>query len=70
MPVYLHCPHCEHPRVVPPRGRGKTTFCRQCGRAYRPSRTAAVAHPLPFASFGELRLRLKPKPQPVFFLDV
>ena len=69
MPVYVQCPHCEHPRVVSPGDRGKTTFCRQCGRAFRPSKTAAVAEPLPYVSIGELRRKPRPTRQPVYLLD-
>ena len=68
MPVYLQCPHCEHPQVVPARRRGKTLFCRQCGRAYQTSTKAAGARPLPISSFGELRKRMKAS-QPVCVLE-
>ena len=55
MPVYVHCPHCEHPQVVPPHRRGKMRFCRQCGRAYLTSESESVVHALPISSVGELR---------------
>ena len=38
MPVYLLCPHCEHPQVVAPHRRGKTQVCRQCGKTYQLTR--------------------------------
>jgi len=60
VPVYLHCPHCEHPQVVSPARRGKTLFCKQCGRAYRTSRTNSDVHPLNVASYGELHRRMNP----------
>ena len=33
MPVYVKCPHCEHPQVVPSGRLGKKRLCRQCGYA-------------------------------------
>lgn len=35
VPVYVLCPHCDHPHVVPPHRRGRKHLCRQCGQAYR-----------------------------------
>ena len=59
VPVYLNCPHCEHPQVVPTRQRGRTLFCRQCGRAYRTSEGADGVQGLPISSMGELDQRLR-----------
>jgi len=59
VPVYLHCPHCEHPQIVPAYRRGKTTFCRQCGKAFRTSTKANTARALPVSSIGELHARTK-----------
>ncbi len=69
MPKYLHCPHCEHPQIVPGRKLGKTSFCRQCGWAYQTSRVTGAARPLPVSSIGELRnnVLLRGRP-PVFTL--
>lgn len=55
MPKYLHCPHCEHPQIVPGRKVGKTRFCRQCGWAYQTSLVNGTARALPVSSLGELR---------------
>lgn len=55
MPTYLHCPHCEHPQIVPGRKLGKTRFCRQCGWAYQTSPATGAARALPVSSMGELR---------------
>ncbi len=55
MPKYLHCPHCEHPQLVPGRKLGKTLFCRQCGWAYLTSPVTGAAQALPVSSVGELR---------------
>lgn len=30
VPVYVHCPHCEHPAIVRRPVPGKTHRCRQC----------------------------------------
>ncbi len=38
MPVYLNCPHCEHPQIVPQHRRGRVVVCRQCAQAYVTSR--------------------------------
>lgn len=61
MPVYLQCPHCEHPIVVPSHRRGKTLFCRQCGGAYRTSTRVAEARPLPISSVAELHKHTRTK---------
>ena len=43
MAVYVICPHCLHPTVVP-RGRtGKGRLCRQCGQVYVVDDSAALA---------------------------
>jgi transposase-like protein len=59
VPVYIICPHCEHPQVVPAHRRGRARFCRQCGQAFVTSRTAGSAEPLPISSMGELNTRLR-----------
>ena len=69
MPVYLHCPHCEHPQIVPALRRGKTVFCRQCGKAYRTSARANLVQALSISSIGELANRVK-KHQKVYALEV
>lgn len=40
MPLYMHCPNCQHPRVVPPQRQGRRLFCRQCGQMF----VAALDH--------------------------
>jgi len=67
VPVYLHCPHCEHPQVVPAARRGRVRFCRQCGRAYRTSLTSETAEPIRAASLADLGHRLGGRPK-VFIL--
>lgn len=37
LPHYLHCPHCEHPTLVPAHSFGDLHRCRQCAGYYRPS---------------------------------
>jgi len=34
MAVYIHCPHCCHPTVVPVRRAGAYLRCRQCQTAF------------------------------------
>jgi len=34
MPVYIMCPHCHHPAVVPAIRRGMNRVCRQCQRLF------------------------------------
>lgn len=69
MPVYLHCPHCEHPQIVSPRRRGRTLFCRQCGRAYLTSKDETAVWPLSISSISELVTRQKANRDRVFVLD-
>ncbi len=57
MPVYVNCPHCDHPQIVPARRRGRALFCRQCGWAYQTSRQAATVRPLSLSTMGELDRR-------------
>ncbi|UCD29068.1 MAG: hypothetical protein JSV03_00870 [Planctomycetota bacterium] len=59
MPVYLHCPHCDHPQVVPTYRRGKTIFCRQCGKAYRTSKNFNFVKAVSASSISELQTRSK-----------
>jgi len=69
VPLYLHCPHCEHPQIVPVRRRGRAQFCRQCGRAYVPSKTREEAHPLPISTLAEMQEYSRPADPRVFVLD-
>ena len=55
MPVYMNCPHCDHPQIVPVNRRGRMRFCRQCGRAYVTSKFADEVRPVPVASIAEMR---------------
>ena len=55
VPVYVLCPHCEHPHVVPPHRRGKRQFCRQCGQLFQTFEQAAVVRPLACSSIAEFR---------------
>ena len=55
MPVYLLCPHCEHPQVVAPSRRGKTVMCRQCGRPYRTAKSVSLVEPIMAATVEDLR---------------
>ncbi len=55
VPVYLLCPHCEHPQVVAPHRRGKTVLCRQCGRPYRTAKSVNLVQPLMAADIEDLR---------------
>jgi len=57
VPVYVHCPQCDHPQIVPSHRRGRARFCRQCGQAYIASKNAGLAEPLPISSVGELLSR-------------
>lgn len=54
MPVYMHCPHCDHPQIVPMQRRGRMRFCRQCGRAYVTSQVADEVRPVPVTSIAEM----------------
>jgi hypothetical protein len=69
VPLYLLCPHCEHPQIVPVRRRGRPQFCRQCGRAYVPSKTREQAQPLPISSIAEMEEYSRPAEARVFVLD-
>jgi len=57
MPVYVSCPHCQHPMVVSAKARGKARLCRQCGGAYKTSRVHPHALALSARSTAEM-LRL------------
>lgn len=57
MPVYVICPHCQHPIVVPAKARGKARLCKQCGGAYKTSRVHPHAVALSARSTAEM-LRL------------
>lgn len=54
MPVYMHCPHCDHPQVVPVARRGRMRFCRQCGRAYVTSKVIDHVQPVPISTLSEM----------------
>ncbi len=43
LPHYLHCPHCEHPTLVPAYLFGDLHRCRQCAGYYRPSQVLSAA---------------------------
>jgi len=34
LPLYIHCPFCRYPVVVPSRERELPRRCRQCGKGY------------------------------------
>lgn len=55
MPVYLHCPHCEHPQVVAPHRRGKTVTCRQCGGSYRTAQSVNLVQAVSDREIDDLR---------------
>ncbi len=69
MPLYMLCPHCEHPQLVPVRRRGRAQFCRQCGRAYVPSKTREEARPLPISTLAEMEEYTRPAEERVIVLD-
>ena len=54
MPVYVTCPHCEHPMVVPQVDRRRGRLCRQCSGGYIVSGTRPVAMPLPVHTIAGL----------------
>lgn len=68
MPIYLNCPHCGHPQVVPAFRRGRKRLCRQCGHGYQTSLTANEVRPLPIACIGDSHAR-SCHGQRVFVLD-
>ncbi len=37
MPIYIHCPHCEHPHVIPVVRKGRPYRCRQCANGFVPT---------------------------------
>lgn len=69
MPTYVHCPHCEHPQVLPGRRRGKATFCRQCGWAYQASAVTDSVRALHISTMGELRNSTLNRGQHVHIID-
>ena len=46
VPLYIQCPHCEHPRVITANRRGKALYCRQCGEAYKTFQSVDVVRPV------------------------
>lgn len=69
MPFYMHCPHCTHPHVVPQHRRGRTQFCRQCGKAYITSKQAELVYPSEINSLADLHARSRqPNKQNVYVL--
>lgn len=54
MPVYVNCPHCDHPQVVRAGRRGKVLFCRQCGWVYKTFKRLDTVRSLPICSMSEL----------------
>jgi rubredoxin len=57
VPVYVQCPHCDHPQVIAAHRRGKAVFCRQCGWVYQTSKQAGTVRPLAISTISELRER-------------
>ena len=57
MPVYINCPHCDHPQVIAAHRRGKAIFCRQCGWVYQTSKQASTVRPLAISTISELQQR-------------
>lgn len=45
MPIYMLCPHCDHPQIVPKERRGKKRLCRQCGQPYQTFKHSPLVHP-------------------------
>ncbi len=43
MAVYVICPHCFHPTVVPRARAGKGRLCRQCGQMYFVGQSSSLA---------------------------
>jgi len=35
MPIFVHCPRCQHPTIVRVHEAGGTYLCRQCHAKYR-----------------------------------
>ena len=69
MPIYVTCPHCGHPQVIPADRRGKKRLCRQCGHGYQTSLTATEVRPLPILAFEGLHAFSR-NGQRVYVLDV
>ena len=59
MPLYLTCPHCDHPMLLACKWRGRSRLCRQCGSAYlvAPRENRALA--IPSHSRAQLRAWLQ-----------
>ncbi|HSW46207.1 MAG TPA: hypothetical protein VLM89_11625 [Phycisphaerae bacterium] len=57
MPVYVNCPHCDHPQVIASHRRGKALFCRQCGWVYQTSKDVMAVRPLAISTISELQER-------------
>lgn len=55
MPLYLTCPHCDHPMLLAPKWRGRSRLCRQCGWAYLVAAHEDRALSIPARSIAQLR---------------
>lgn len=72
MAIYVICPHCNHPTVVPRLRTGKGRVCRQCGQAYFIGESASLAgDAVPVQTVADLawlKLRSTPGYVPVYEL--
>ena len=59
MPIYLTCPHCDHPTVVPPHRHKSVGLCRQCGCGYLVSERLQRAMAVPARTFAQLKAWVK-----------
>jgi uncharacterized paraquat-inducible protein A len=59
MPIYVTCPHCDHPTVVPPHRHKSAGLCRQCGNGYLVSEHEPRAMALPARSYAQLKAWLR-----------
>jgi hypothetical protein len=59
MPIYVHCPHCEHPVVLPAAVHGRYYRCRQCNGFYVIQMTTSVDPEIQSESYPT-REKLKP----------
>lgn len=46
MPLYVTCPQCNHPAVLPRSMKGRRYRCRQCAAVYE-AESAHFNHPQP-----------------------
>jgi uncharacterized paraquat-inducible protein A len=70
--IYVICPHCNHPTVMPRVRTGKGRVCRQCGQAYFVGDSASLegdAIPVRSAAdLASLSLHSASSPAPVYVL--